>query len=81
MTPDDMGEDNRGGLPAALSRSSTSSPESPPTSPGEMVDVRPGDLLASQEIALLDRALLERGGPARCSDELAVGMDSRISMT
>jgi len=36
--------------------------------------VRPGDLLASDEIALLDRALLEWGGPARCSDELAVGM-------
>ncbi|MFI5589995.1 hypothetical protein ACIA5G_33445 [Amycolatopsis sp. NPDC051758] len=34
-----------------------------------MVDVRPGDLLASEEIALL-----EWGGPARCSDELAVGM-------
>lgn len=30
----------------------------------------PGDLLASEEIALLDRALVEWGGPARCSDEL-----------
>lgn len=39
-----------------------------------MSPLTPGDLLASDEIALLDRALLEWGGPARCSDELAVGM-------
>ncbi|MEU4252269.1 hypothetical protein AB0F15_33190 [Amycolatopsis sp. NPDC026612] len=39
-----------------------------------MNPLTPGDLLASDEIALLDRALLEWGGPARCSDELAVGM-------
>ncbi|WP_238431322.1 DUF6188 family protein [Streptomyces cavernae] len=32
------------------------------------------DLLTADEIALLRRALLEWGGPARCSDELAVGM-------
>jgi|SRR3954453_8100889 hypothetical protein len=39
-----------------------------------MVDLRPDGLLAPDEIALLDRALLEWGGPARCSDELAAGM-------
>lgn len=32
------------------------------------------DLLAEDEIDFLRRALLEWGGPARCSDELAVGM-------
>ncbi|WP_455352751.1 hypothetical protein [Streptomyces sp. SYSU K217416] len=32
------------------------------------------DLLAQDEIDLLIRALLEWGGPARCSDGLAVGM-------
>ncbi|MFF7211819.1 hypothetical protein ACFZAU_15010 [Streptomyces sp. NPDC008238] len=36
--------------------------------------VRPSELLASGEIRLLRRALLEWGGPARCSDQLAVGM-------
>ncbi|OWA24294.1 hypothetical protein B9W61_13310 [Streptomyces sp. CS057] len=32
------------------------------------------DLLTAGEVAWLRRALLEWGGPARCSDELAVGM-------
>ncbi|MEV4039124.1 hypothetical protein [Streptomyces umbrinus] len=32
------------------------------------------DLLTAGEIAWLRRALLEWGGPARCSDELAIGM-------
>ncbi|MER7753927.1 hypothetical protein [Kitasatospora sp. NPDC097643] len=36
--------------------------------------VAPGRLLTGEEIALLRRALLEWGGPARCSDQLAVGM-------
>jgi len=36
--------------------------------------VSAGELLAEDEIALLRRALLEWGGPARCSDQLAVGM-------
>lgn len=31
-------------------------------------------LLAEDEIELLRRALMEWGGPARCSDQLAVGM-------
>ncbi|RCH64452.1 hypothetical protein DT019_32535 [Streptomyces sp. SDr-06] len=33
-----------------------------------------GELLAEAEIAILRRALLEWCGPARCSDQLAVGM-------
>ncbi|MCC9737955.1 hypothetical protein [Streptomyces sp. MNU89] len=33
-----------------------------------------GELLTTDEIGLLRRALLEWGGPARCSDELASGM-------
>ncbi|MFD7442908.1 hypothetical protein [Streptomyces sp. NPDC059909] len=37
-------------------------------------DVPASELLAEDEIALLRRALLEWGGPARCSDQLAVGM-------
>ncbi len=36
--------------------------------------MKPGDLLTADEIALLARALLEWGGPARCGDELATGM-------
>lgn len=32
------------------------------------------ELLAEDEVALLRRALLEWGGPAWCSDQLAVGM-------
>jgi hypothetical protein len=32
------------------------------------------DLLTVDEISWLRRALLEWGGPARCSDELAIGM-------
>lgn len=32
------------------------------------------DLLTVEEIAWLRRALLEWGGPARCGDELAIGM-------
>ncbi|CNE39782.1 Uncharacterised protein [Mycobacterium tuberculosis] len=32
------------------------------------------EVLADDEIALLRRALLEWGGPARCSDQLAVAM-------
>ena len=33
-----------------------------------------GELLTEDEIRLLRRALLEWGGPARCGDQLAVGM-------
>jgi hypothetical protein len=36
--------------------------------------VAPSALLAPDEIALLGRSLAEWGGPARCSDQLAVGM-------
>ncbi|MFF8588756.1 hypothetical protein ACWIFK_20310 [Streptomyces althioticus] len=36
--------------------------------------VRPSDVLAQDEVRLLQRALGEWGGPARCSDELACGM-------
>lgn len=36
--------------------------------------VAASELLAEDEIELLRRALLEWGGPARCSDQLAVGM-------
>ena len=36
--------------------------------------VRPSELLAEDEVQLLRRALGEWGGPARCSDQLAVGM-------
>ncbi|MGW2818941.1 hypothetical protein [Streptomyces sp. NPDC001415] len=36
--------------------------------------VAAGKLLAEDEIAILRRALLEWCGPARCSDQLAVGM-------
>ena len=36
--------------------------------------VAASQLLTVNEIALLRRALLEWGGPARCSDEIAVGM-------
>ncbi|WP_406284128.1 hypothetical protein [Embleya sp. NBC_00896] len=32
------------------------------------------ELLTKHEVELLRRALLEWGGPARCSDQLAVGM-------
>lgn len=32
------------------------------------------DLLTVDEVSWLRRALLEWGGPARCSDELAIGM-------
>ncbi|MFA1545797.1 hypothetical protein [Actinomadura chokoriensis] len=32
------------------------------------------ELLTGHEIGLLRRALMEWGGPARCSDQLAVGM-------
>jgi hypothetical protein len=35
---------------------------------------KPSDVLDMSEIDLLRRALLEWGGPARCSDELAIGM-------
>ncbi|MEV0781364.1 hypothetical protein ACIBLA_02190 [Streptomyces sp. NPDC050433] len=37
-------------------------------------EVAASALLAEDEIALLRRALLEWGGPARCGDQLAVGM-------
>ncbi|MEU0528845.1 hypothetical protein [Streptomyces niveus] len=37
-------------------------------------EVAASALLAEDETALLRRALLEWGGPARCSDQLAVGM-------
>jgi hypothetical protein len=36
--------------------------------------VRASELLAEYEVELLGRALLEWGGPAHCSDQLAVGM-------
>ncbi|MGX9889605.1 hypothetical protein [Streptomyces sp. NPDC002276] len=36
--------------------------------------VKASELLAVYEVELLVRALLEWGGPARCSDQLAVGM-------
>lgn len=36
--------------------------------------VRASELLAKHEVELLTRALLEWGGPAHCSDQLAVGM-------
>ncbi|MFJ6836111.1 hypothetical protein [Streptomyces sp. NPDC091209] len=36
--------------------------------------VRAGELLTEHEVGLLSRALLEWGGPAHCSDQLAVGM-------
>ncbi|MFD4546705.1 hypothetical protein ACFWOX_35310 [Streptomyces sp. NPDC058467] len=36
--------------------------------------VAASDLLTADEVAWLRRALLEWGGPARCGDELAVGM-------
>ncbi|MFI6544159.1 hypothetical protein ACIBO9_13085 [Streptomyces prunicolor] len=36
--------------------------------------VRASELLAEHEVELLRRALLEWGGPAHCSDQLAVGM-------
>jgi hypothetical protein len=36
--------------------------------------VRPSELLAEDEVQLLRRALGVWGGPARCSDQLAVGM-------
>ena len=38
------------------------------------IPVAAGDLLTVEEVAWLRRALLEWGGPARCGDELAVGM-------
>lgn len=38
------------------------------------IPVAASDLLAVDEVAWLRRALLEWGGPARCSDELAIGM-------
>ncbi|WP_405612954.1 hypothetical protein OG292_12535 [Streptomyces sp. NBC_01511] len=37
-------------------------------------EVAASALLAEDETALLRRALLEWGGPARCGDQLAVGM-------
>ncbi|MFC8827615.1 hypothetical protein ACFT9I_20005 [Streptomyces sp. NPDC057137] len=37
-------------------------------------EVTASALLAEDETALLRRALLEWGGPARCGDQLAVGM-------
>ncbi|MFJ1561899.1 hypothetical protein [Streptomyces mirabilis] len=36
--------------------------------------VAASELLADEEIELLRRSLLEWGGPAWCSDQLAVGM-------
>ena len=36
--------------------------------------VAPSRVLSSEEVQLLRRVLLEWGGPARCSDEMAVGM-------
>ncbi|WP_307815245.1 hypothetical protein [Streptomyces sp. I4(2020)] len=36
--------------------------------------MRPSEVLAQDEVRLLQRALDEWGGPARCSDELAFGM-------
>jgi hypothetical protein len=47
------------------------------TGKGEPVSqdmVRASELLTEPEVKLLTRALLEWGGPAHCSDELAVGM-------
>lgn len=35
---------------------------------------RASELLTEHEVKLLTRALLEWGGPAHCSDEIAVGM-------
>ena len=35
---------------------------------------RASELVTESEVALLSRALLEWGGPARCSDRLAAGM-------
>ncbi|MFF3056692.1 hypothetical protein [Streptomyces sp. NPDC057909] len=37
-------------------------------------EVAPSELLTAAETGLLRRALLEWGGPAHCSDQLAVGM-------
>ncbi|MFF4922504.1 hypothetical protein ACFY4B_18155 [Kitasatospora sp. NPDC001261] len=37
-------------------------------------NVAASELLVEGEIELLRRALLEWGGPARCSDQLAIGM-------
>jgi hypothetical protein len=37
-------------------------------------EVSASELLSGGEISLLRRALLEWGGPARCSDRLAIGM-------
>ncbi|WP_143765262.1 hypothetical protein [Catenulispora acidiphila] len=37
-------------------------------------EVRPLDLIATAEVELLDRGLLEWSGPARCTDEFAVAM-------
>ncbi|MCX4985723.1 hypothetical protein [Streptomyces sp. NBC_00572] len=37
-------------------------------------EIAASELLAADEIALLRRALLEWGGPARCSDPMAVAM-------
>ncbi|WP_328484914.1 hypothetical protein [Streptomyces zaomyceticus] len=37
-------------------------------------DVAASELLAEDEIRLLRRALLEWSGPAKCSDQIAVGM-------
>ncbi|MFF5787414.1 hypothetical protein ACFY8P_20900 [Streptomyces sp. NPDC012693] len=37
-------------------------------------DVAASELLAEDEIGLLRRALLEWSGPAKCSDQIAVGM-------
>ncbi|MEV5426880.1 hypothetical protein ACWDMR_29625 [Streptomyces althioticus] len=36
--------------------------------------MRPSEVLAQDEVRLLQRSLDEWGGPARCSDELAFGM-------
>ncbi|MFF4159370.1 hypothetical protein [Streptomyces sp. NPDC001678] len=36
--------------------------------------VKASELLTQDEVELLTRALLEWGGPAHCSDQLAVGM-------
>src|SRR3954453_14248292 len=47
------------------------------TGKGEPVSqdmVRASELLTEPEVKLLTRALLEWGGPAHCSDQLAVGM-------
>jgi hypothetical protein len=37
-------------------------------------EVAASELLSEDEIDMLRRALLEWGGPARCSDQLAIGM-------